>query len=89
MSEVSTRKVKKKWGKVWESTVIKRAITIDKDKMTEINKYLDGVKVTTPQEFANKMQIRVSLAREILSSLVENGSMQLTFKNGNNEIYSK
>ena len=89
MSETGTRKVKKKWGKVWESNIIKRAATMDNDKAEEISKYLEGLKVITPQELANRMQIRVSLARKILSTYAEEGAFTLTHKNGISEIYSK
>jgi len=89
MSESRTRKVKKKWGKVWESTVIERAGTLTEDKAEEVAKYIDSQKVITPEELANRQAIRVSLARKILSGYAEEGKLKLSFKNGQSEIYSQ
>jgi len=89
MAESRVRKVKKKYGKVWEHTVIERVAVMDKDKAKEIEKYIDSNDVFTPQELSKKHEVRVSLARRILEKYAEDGALQLKYKNGSNEIYSK
>ena len=89
VEESRTIKAKKKYGKVWEHNSVKRSILLDDDKIDETSKYLDGVKVVTPQELATRQGIRVSLAKKILDNYVEDGSLELVHSQGSNIIYKK
>lgn len=87
MSEKSTRRVKKKWGKVFESTVIERAAVIDEELAENIEKDIKNSDAITPQELADKHGIRVSLAKKILRKFADDGVIQLQFKTNSYEIY--
>ncbi len=89
---MSERKVavkkKKKWGKTYEYVPVVRSMTLDEEKMAEIEKELKNLKPTTPESFANKYGIKVSLAKLILKKYAEDGKIKVLSKGTRTELYS-
>ena len=54
-----------------------------------VSKELKNVKVVTPQEIAQKHDIRVSIAKQILEDLEKEGILALVDKSKRARIYSK
>jgi len=88
MSDKGVVRKKKKWGKTYEYTPIVRAAVLDEETMDAVQKDLKNLKATTPQSFANKHSIKVSIAKNILKSQVEEGKLKLHHKGQLTNIYS-
>lgn len=80
-------KKKKKWGKVYTYTPIKRSPVLSKEQAAEIEKDLNKPYVTTATQFAQKHSITVGLAKKILRDAAENGKFTEAHKTAKNEIY--
>ncbi len=80
-------KKKKKWGKVYTYTPIRRKSVLSKEQAAEIEKDLQKPYVTTTTQFAQKHGITVSLAKKILREYAENGKFTLAHKTAKNQIY--
>jgi ribosomal protein S25 len=88
MSEKSGNvRKKKRWGKVFEYTPIRRDIVISDETTSEIEKELKNLKPTTPESFASKHAIKVSLAKQILNDKVEEGKLRKAHKGAKTAIY--
>ena len=81
-------KKKKKWGKVYTYTPTKRDSILTKEKAEEIETDLKKAYVTTPNMFAMKHGITISLAKKILKENSEKGKFELAHKTAKNQIYS-
>ncbi len=88
-AERKTVKKKKRWGKVVEYNPVVRTMSIDEETMQEIQKELKNLKPITPESFANKHGIKVSLAREILRKHAEEGKIRQVIHGRRTEVYSK
>ncbi len=89
MSERKTAvKKKKRWGKTYEYVPVVRSMTIDEEKRADMEKELKNLKPTTPESFANKYGIKVSLARQILKKYAEEGKIKVLAKGSNTNLYS-
>lgn len=88
MSESRVVKKKKKWGKVYTYTPIKRKTVLTPELAEEIEKDLNKPSVTTPILFAIKHGITVSLAKRILREKAKEGKITLTHSTAKNQIYS-
>lgn len=87
MSERKTVKKKKKWGKVYEYTPLKREIVLTDEMKGEIEKDLKNLRPTTPESFASKHNIKVSLAKQILNDQVDEGNLTLVHSGPKTAIY--
>ena len=81
-------KKKKRWGRVVEYNRIVRDYTISDEQLDEIKKDCARSKIITPQTIAQRHNIRVSRAKEIVSDLVESGELFTYFKGPHTVIYT-
>jgi len=81
-------KKKKRWGRVVEYNRIVRDYTISDEQLDEIKKDCARSKIITPQAIAQRHNIRVSRAKEIISGLLEEGELFTYFKGPNTVIYT-
>ncbi|MHA1911393.1 MAG: hypothetical protein ACTSYA_06830 [Candidatus Kariarchaeaceae archaeon] len=81
-------KKKKRWGRVVEYNRIVRDYTISDEQLDEINQDCARSRIVTPQTIAQKHNIRVSRAKEIISDLVEAGKLFTYFKGPHTVIYT-
>lgn len=88
MSESRVVKKKKKWGKVYTYTPIKRKSILTPELAEEIEKDLKKPAVTTPRLFAIKHGITVSLAKKILNQKAEEGKITLSHSTAKNQIFT-
>ncbi len=88
MSEKKVVRKKKRWGKSYEYTPITRELTMDDETAEAVKKDLKNLKAVTPESFANKHSLKVSVARAILREQVEEGKIKLVSKGSRTEIYS-
>ena len=79
---------KKKWGKVYEYTPVYRKATLDEETMAEVKKELKRLRPTTPESFASKYNIKVSVAKKILEDQVAEGKLKKVHKGQLTTIYS-
>lgn len=89
MSESKTVKKKKKWGKIYQYTPIKRDIVLTDEKANEIETDLKKATAVTPQSLASKHGIRVSLAKKILKEYNEKGKLKLVHSKSKYQVYNK
>ncbi len=93
VTDKRTRK-KRRWGRVFEYSSYERDLTVG-DQYTEILKELseDYSKrkaiVVTPQEIASKRDIRVSVAKRLLTELEEKKIVKRSFSNRRIHVYVK
>ena len=88
MSESKIVKKKKKWGKVFSYQPTKRDSILTKEKAEDIEADLKKAYVTTPNMFAMKHGITISLAKKILKENTGKGKFELAHKTAKNQIYS-
>jgi ribosomal protein S25 len=93
---ISDKRVRKKrrWGKVFEYTSYERSLLVGdeydsmlKDLTTEYDKRKSIV--VTPQEIAARNDIRVSVAKRLLSDLEEKKVLKKAFSNRRISVYVK
>lgn len=91
--EKRTRK-KRRWGRVFEYSSYQRQLLVGeeyKELVKELSEEYTKRKtvVVTPQEIASKRDIRVSVAKRLLSELVEKQILKLSFSNRRLCVYEK
>ena len=93
---ISDKKVRKKrrWGKVFEYTSYQRPLLVSeayKELLANLEEDYSKRKslIITPQEIAAKRDIRVSVAKQLLTDLEEKNIVKKTFSNKRTQIYIK
>lgn len=85
-----TRK-KRRWGRVYEYSSYERKIVINEESFREIAstvaEELSKSKGMTAQEIAEKHDIRVSVAKQIIETLEEDGKAKLLISGQNIRVY--
>ena len=87
MSHIDKRtRKKRRWGRVFEYSSYERQLVVGeeyKELVKELSEEYTKRKtvVVTPQEIASKRDIRVSVAKRLLSELVEKQILKLSFSN--------
>ncbi len=95
MSHIDKRtRKKRRWGRVFEYSSYQRHLLVGeeyKELVKELSEEYTKRKtvVVTPQEIASKRDIRVSVAKRLLSELVENQILKLSFSNRRLCVYEK
>lgn len=95
MSHIEKRSRKKRrWGRVFEYSSYQRQLLVGeeyKELVKELSEEYTKRKtvVVTPQEIASKRDIRVSVAKRLLSELVEKQILKLSFSNRRLCVYEK
>ncbi len=95
MSHIDKRtRKKRRWGRVFEYSSYERQLVVGeeyKELVKELSKEYTKRKtvVVTPQEIASKRDIRVSVAKRLLSELVEKQILKLSFSNRRLCVYEK
>jgi ribosomal protein S25 len=85
----TTVKKKKRWGKIYEYTPTIRASILDDDLVKEIEGELKKAGTQTPQSLAKKFDIKVSLAKKILSQYADQDKLNKVHSKSKYQIYSK
>ena len=85
----TTVKKKKRWGKIYEYTPIVRASVLDDEMVKEIEAELKKPGAYTPQSLAKKFDLKVSLAKKILSLLAEQEKLTKVHSKSKYQIYTK
>lgn len=89
--EKRTKKIKR-WGRTIEFSSYEKRILFGDDYnalKSTVSKELKNVKVVTPQEIAQKHDIRVSIAKQLLEDLEKEGILSLVDKSKRARIYTK
>lgn len=89
MSEKTVTRKRKKWGKVAEYSYTVRSATFDEDTQKLITKEIKNAKGLTPETFADKTGLKVSIAKKILDEEVAKGNLNLLHKGPITSVYSK
>ncbi len=95
MSHIDKRtRKKRRWGRVFEYSSYERQLLVGeeyKELVKELSEEYTKRKtvVVTPQEIASKRDIRVSVAKRLLSELVEKQILKLSFSNRRLCVYEK
>jgi ribosomal protein S25 len=95
MSHIDKRtRKKRRWGRVFEYSSYERQLVVGeeyKELVKELSEEYTKRKtvVVTPQEIASKRDIRVSVAKRLLSELVEKQILKLSFSNRRLCVYEK
>ncbi len=95
MSHIDKRtRKKRRWGRVFEYSSYERQLLVGeeyKELVKELSEEYTKRKtvVVTPQEIASKRDIRVSVAKRVLSELVEKQILKLSFSNRRLCVYEK
>lgn len=90
MSSSNVVKKKKRWGKVYAYTPVKRSGILSEEVAKDIEKELKKNNVvTTPSMLAQRFNIKVSLAKQILESFSEDGNLNKVFQHSKYKIYTK
>jgi len=95
MSHIDKRtRKKRRWGRVFEYSSYQRQLLVGeeyKELVKELSEEYTKRKtvVVTPQEIASKRDIRVSVAKRLLSELVEKQILKLSFSNRRLCVYEK
>ena len=93
---ISDRRVRKKrrWGKIFEYTSYERSLLVGDEydetlkELTEEYQKRKSI-VITAQEIASKRDIRVSIAKRLLSDLEEKKILKKEFSNRRIAVYTK
>lgn len=85
----TTVKKKKRWGKIYEYTPIVRASILDDELIAEIEAELKKPGTHTPQSFAKKFDVKVSLAKKILAQFASEDKINKVHSKSKYQIYSK
>ncbi|MHA2098093.1 MAG: hypothetical protein ACW99A_05355 [Candidatus Kariarchaeaceae archaeon] len=85
----TTVKKKKRWGKIYEYTPTIRASLLDDDLIKEIEAELKKSGTFTPQGLAKKFDIKVSLAKKVLSQFADQDKITRVHSKSKYQIYSK
>lgn len=80
-------KRKGKWGRVKEFESIERALIIDKDLREKMLKEISKQKVITPTSICQRYQVRMHVAKEIISELEKTGSIAFHKKTAYTKVY--
>ena len=91
--EKRTRK-KRRWGRVFEYSSYQRQLLVGEEYKELVKEWSEEYTkrktvVVTPQEIASKRDIRVSVAKRLLSELVEKQILKLSFSNRRLCVYEK
>ena len=85
-----TRK-KRRWGRVYEYSSYERSILVNEQAFHDLTaKVVEEVAKSrglTAQEIANRHNIRVSVAKQILNTLLEDGQIQLLLTAQNVKLF--
>ncbi|MCY3411137.1 MAG: hypothetical protein INQ03_05805 [Candidatus Heimdallarchaeota archaeon] len=87
MSSSNVVKKKKKWGKIYSYTPVKRSKILTEEMAAEIEKDLKKPNVTTAIQFAQKHNVTVGLAKSILNEAVKDGKLTLVHSTSKTKIY--
>ena len=79
---------KKRWGKVVEFTPVERDLHASEETRKKIIKEALKARAITPQELADKYQIRVSTAKNILAELANEGKLTILASSRRVKVYS-
>lgn len=93
IGEKRTKK-KRRWGKVFEYTSYKRSLLVGDEYKTTLDELTEEYTkrknvVVTAQELAARRDIRVSVAKRLLTDLEENKILQKSFSNKRIAVYTK
>ena len=90
------RKVRKKrrWGRIFEYSSYHRNLLVGEEYnalLSELEKDYSKRKsiVTTPQEIANRRDIRVSVAKRLLNDLEKKNIVKKSYSNKRVQVYTK
>lgn len=95
MSHIDKRtRKKRRWGRVFEYSSYERSLVVGDEYQALVKELTEEYTkrksvVVTPQEIASKRDIRVSVAKRLLSEMVEKQILKLSFKNRRLCVYEK
>ena len=87
MQEEQEKKEKKKAPSKTGKEVISRNVVIDEDTRKKVQEELKNENVVTPYVLAQKAGISISVAKKILSQMVQEGTIKLVAKNKRTAVY--
>lgn len=95
MSHIDKRtRKKRRWGRVFEYSSYERSLVVGDEYQALVKELTEEYTkrksvVVTPQEIASKRDIRVSVAKRLLSEMVEKQILKLSFSNRRLCVYEK
>ncbi len=83
----SINKRKGKWGKVKEFESIERALIIDDDLKDRMLKEIPRQKIITPTAICQRYQVRMHVAKAIISELEKSGKIAFHERTAYTRVY--